>query len=291
VKSIDQYPIYELGAALKHFKDKAEDNESEAFPQMFATIEADRHIRRLIEGSHFEVGYCQQAAEELSESFGKIVSKYFIKDGAFNVPEEPVPSSKLSMLITDIERFEHQLSAELKKIGTYYVPERGIYNTERLVDSADKHIHKSVRDGVPHFSLQEIRRSGRCLAFGLYSASGFHAARAVESITRLYYEKYLGKPKNKNLTLGLMASHLESYKPKKLKSEQPPNEKTVRHLKDFTSLDRNPLMHRFVDLSEKDAMTLFSSATSVISEMAGEIKIDEDAKPQLEVISSDVKKG
>jgi hypothetical protein len=88
-----------------------------------------------------------------------------------------------------------------------------------------------------------------------------------------------------------MASQLENIKPEKLKSPQLPNEKTVRHLKDFTNLDRNPLMHRFVDLSEKDAMTLFSSATSVISEMAGEIKVDEDEKPLLEVISSDVKKG
>lgn len=272
MKSINQFPIYELGRAMQHYKDVAEQTDPTPFVQSIAVLDARMHLSRLIDEGEFDIGFCRASAEELQNELNSLVVNELQDDeGRLRLPEKPLSSWQLQTLIKSIETFEHQLSAELKKVSTYLVPERGIFNTERLVDDADKHIHESVRSAVPEFSLDEIKRAGRCLAFGLYSASGFHSGRAVETMTKVYYEKFLGTPKNKKMTLGLMVSNLNDMHEAKNKKDPLPKENTLRYLKDFVDLDRNPLMHRMVNLSEIDAMALFNGASAAIVEMAKEI--------------------
>ena len=168
------------------------------------------------------------------------------------------------------------------------MPERGIFSTRGLVDSADRHIHETVREAVPEFARAEFRRAGRSLAFGLYSASGFHSARAVENMLRIYFTAFFGEPDKDDIGLGLMASHLEELRKRKDKPARLPKENTVRHLRDFASYDRNPLIHKTVDLAEIDAVTLFNGALSVIVEMAkelGTIQGDTEAEPQNAMLS------
>ena len=59
-----------------------------------------------------------------------------------------------------------------------------------------------------------------------------------------------------------------------------PRENTVRHIRDVTNFDRNPLMHRNVSLEEIDATTLFNSALGVIVEMVKELIALDDADLQ-----------
>ncbi len=73
-------------------------------------------------------------------------------------------------------------------------------------------------------------------------------------------------------TMGQMASGLEDMFRAKKKPERLPRENTVRLLKDFTSFDRNPLIHKTVMLDDADASTLFNNAASLITEMCKEIK-------------------
>jgi hypothetical protein len=189
---------------------------------------------------------------------------------------KPLAPWQMRALSNAIDVFEHQLSAELQKTASYSVPDKGIFHTEKLAESAEFHIHESIRSHLSPFALQEFRSAGRCLAFGLYSASGFHSTRAVEDVLRLYYEQFIGPPPD--VPMGLLAGHLQD----RLKSKDAlpkPKENTVRHIRDVTNFDRNPLIHRGIELKEIDAMTLFNGALGVIVEMVKELSEADGQKP------------
>ncbi len=84
--------------------------------------------------------------------------------------------------------------------------------------------------------------------------------------------------------MGQMVSALgDMYKAKK-KAAKLPKENTLRHLKDFTGFDRNPLIHKTVVLDEVDAHTLFNAAASLIVEMTKEVI---DAQPDVPMPSDE----
>ena len=198
------------------------------------------------------------------------INDVLARQGDSPPPADPEPWHWYS-IANGVEVFEHQFSAELKKTAAYAVPERGIFKTEGLVDTADNHIHETVRDMMPRFARAEFQAAGRCLAFGLYSASGFHSARAVESVLRQYHRNFLPAQNSDAQTMGQMASALDDMHSAKKRAKNLPRQNTIRHLRDFTNFDRNPLIHKTVVLEELDALTLFNAAASVIVEMAKEL--------------------
>ena len=99
-----------------------------------------------------------------------------------------------------------------------------------------------MRGDVPPFAINEFQAAGRCLAFGLCSASGFHSARAVECLLREYHRFYLPKQNSDAMSMGQMASALGDMHDAKKKAAVLPRQNTVRHIKDFADYDRNPLM-------------------------------------------------
>lgn len=277
VKPIDQFPIYELGAAMQDLRSVCAREGASRMDQLIALWQASSCLTGLLSGTYLEVSYCRAATEELLRAVRDTLSLYEKDDEHFDLESPGLPSARLFKVRSKLDIFQHQLSGELKKQAAYAVPNQGIFNTEHLVDKADQHIHESVRDLLPPFALSEYRKAGRCLAFGLYSASGYHSARAVESVTRAYYRHVFGHaPKKADAGLGLMASHLNDALEKKSECahEHAPNENTVRHLRDFARLDRNPVIHptQELDLLEIDALTMFNSALGVMQEMAKELR-------------------
>lgn len=133
-------------------------------------------------------------------------------------------------------------------------------------------MHRSVIDQVPDFARTELKAAGRCLAFVLNAASGFHSARAVECVLRHYCALYLPEVATESMTMGQIVSALEDAEKAKKKRTELPAKNTLRHLRDFTQFDRSPAIHRMVVVEEIDAHTLFNSATAVIVEMARTLK-------------------
>ena len=50
VKLIDQYPLYELGAALQQLKDAISNEGGDALDELMALFTADNNVRLLLEG-------------------------------------------------------------------------------------------------------------------------------------------------------------------------------------------------------------------------------------------------
>ena len=270
VKLIDQFPLYEMGGALRYLKDVCNQDTTNSYTQLFALHGARQHLQTLIGGEPISVSYCKGSAASLLELI-KLHLQHFTRNEA-SPPEAPPPIEpwRLNRIKAQIEIFEHQFSAELKKTAIYAVPKRGIFDTEELVDAAEKHLPEAIHSILPGVATSEFRAAGRCLAFGLFSASGFHAMRAAESVLRNYYRMFKGEPSKKDLTMGLMASHLIDLTAS-TSDVMKPNPGTVRSIKDVTAFDRNPLMHPNIVLDETDATILFNRAQIMITDMAREI--------------------
>jgi hypothetical protein len=288
VKLIDQYPLYELGGVLHELKEISSRDGVKGFDQLVALFAADAQIRVLLGGQPVEISYSRDAALQVVRLINAATSEFRDKETGGWKSEVPVLAAwQMSSLKSAIEVLEHQFSAELKKMAIYAVPRRGIFDTEKLVASAEGHIPESVRADLPPFVVSEFRAAGRCLAFGLFSASGFHALRAAECALEQYYIAFLGVPQKEDITMGLMRSHLQDRIDSKDAKLPKPSTATLRTIADITSFDRNPLTHKELDLTEDDAAMLFNRAQGMIALMAREIKDRaEELQPPLPLLEA-----
>ena len=87
-----------------------------------------------------------------------------------------------------LEKFEIIFNAEMREATTYFVPRLGVFFTPALVDTADQSFPDEFYAFIPEKTRNDWKAAGRCLAFNLLSASGFHVARAVEGTIESYYQ-------------------------------------------------------------------------------------------------------
>ena len=116
-------------------------------------------------------------------------------DRVFPPPEESWPADmdgEIGYLVINVgerlRELENILAAELVQIETFVTAQKGIYDTKRLVEDAEHIFSDAVRSWLSDQAVVDIRASGRCLAFELPTAAGFHLNRAVEDTIRKYYE-------------------------------------------------------------------------------------------------------
>ena len=138
-----------------------------------------------------------------------------------------------------------------------------------LDQQARLHFPADVAGVIPEKTKVDWRDAGRCLAFTLHTASGFHAARAVEGMLEVYYQLFAGKP---DATLRSWHDYIKALEAVAEKQVAPmPSAKTLSELDQMRTYDRNPIMHPRVVLSESDARVLFGSSEALIIGMAQEM--------------------
>lgn len=108
---------------------------------------------------------------------------------------------------------------------------------------------------------KDFREAGKCLAFELPTAAGFHAMRATESVLREYYGLVTGKDPAKT-DWGTCIQELKNAGA---------NKKVLQVLDQIRDLHRNPLSHPQDFLSLREALGLFDIAKSAIGAIADEI--------------------
>ncbi len=288
VQRINPFSFYELSKALKQLAVHREITDPQHV--MWELVTARSALVRLKGGDPIQLEVSRAPMEEVEKFVAQIQNEHLFEPdqkGGHRFRENPVPIPewKWNWYRDLLQKFETVLTEEMREASTYYVPRRGIFSTAALVDRADDTFPEAVRGAIPEKTKTDWRAAGRCLAFNLLSASGFHVARAVEGTIEAYYQFFASKPGVTQHGWYDYAKELQAIRDSG--TTPAPSEKTLAEILQMKDDYRNPLMHPRVVLTESDSRMLFANGESLIIAMAQEITDAKQAgQPTLNLLAA-----
>jgi hypothetical protein len=185
------------------------------------------------------------------------------------------------IFVYDIMQLRTLLFSELGKLTIIILEDIRGYGANALWKNPSCLIANSVSPYMLVFVHQNIQDAVKCLVLNCWTATGFHAMRSVEQVTRKYYELVTGNShkytdssgKEREKGLGSLAQELidkytklEQHKPNRLPSG---NLGIIGPMiKGLCKLYRDPLSHPdILSLSDDQAITAFVQAIEVISQI------------------------
>jgi hypothetical protein len=188
------------------------------------------------------------------------------------IKKDAVVDAKFQQVINTAKKFETVLNEELATLSAYSASKKGIYSTSDLIDRAENIFPPAVLARLSKAIVREIQEAGKCLAFDIPTASGFHMLRAMEEVLHSYY-LVVCKPENED-KLDNWGAYITALH--KLTGEKTDtNAKTKNHaemmlalLQQIKDQDRNLIMHPEVTLNADEALKLFEITKGAIMTMA-----------------------
>lgn len=147
--------------------------------------------------------------------------------------------------------FEIVFQAEFRHGNMFLAtPKRG-YDLSTLINHGSMLFPDELGSKVPE-SVDDINSATKCIAFELFTASGFHLHRANESVVLKYYDHLSkGKARPENRNMGKYIKELENLNAKPI---------ITSCLRDLKDMHRNPLMHPEESIENMDdAIALLNS--------------------------------
>jgi len=274
VERINPFDFYELSQTLKTLAQKVGDHEARSC--FFDLMQASSALSELAKGRPIQLGVSKACALALEDCVDRLIDTHLFENDPdkpgetrFREKATPILSWEWENYRRLLTTFETVFNEEMRETAAYYVPRRGIYWTPALVDTAEESFPPQIRVYLPEKTVVDWRAAGRCLAFNLLSASGFHVARAVEGTMESYYQLFSGKA---GTTLRSWDDYAKALEKIAEGSPTPcPNAKTLTEFRQMKDDYRNPIVHPRVVLTEPDARMLFANGESLIIAMAQEI--------------------
>lgn len=280
MRPVDLPFFVELGGALEQAsKLDSRGPLFEAFVNLFRLRNA---IATLFAGERTKLTACGHDLAELSNMLNKFETQHFRdKDGNWVSPPEAARSEfELSAIANKIQQFKTVLIADLRISASFTVTESGIFDVNRLVNSARNVLSPDARTTVGEEVLREIDDSGRCLAFNLATACGFHAMRGVERVIKRYLALFFSADEVDRLNnWGHYLNALERRTDGEI--EPKPSAEAIALLRQIKEIYRNPVIHPDRTLSSEEASTLFHSTVAAMSRVAIELAEREPETPNL----------
>jgi hypothetical protein len=251
---IDPYYFYRLGLSLNPLTElEAESPLQDAILDLYI---ARRTLEQLFDG-FYPFRACVNAGHTLLENVERVIEKYNADKTA------KLESYDAYRISSPLKEFQTVLVAEMRTLDTYHASQKALYSTQDLIERAEIVLPETIRGTVPEETINEIRAGGKCLAFELPTACGFHIVRATEAVIREYYQTVVGTvPKVKARNWG-------SYI--KLLKDRGADGKITTVLEQIKDTYRNPIVHPEDVLEMEDAIILFGMAQGVIVSMMKDI--------------------
>lgn len=225
---------------------------------MFTVAYARAWLNRFMLGAMIPMTICKPAAERTINAINDLMPPDPEEEKKLDT-EKQVNYAQLYDIIEGAKNFETVFSAELQNMATYFISKKGIFDTNDLIEHADELFTENIRPHISNQVKHDIREAGKCLAFDLSTAAGFHITRAVEGVLLAYLKllcpKIIEDLKESQRNLGNYI---------KLARENKGDEKVCSSLDQFRDLHRNPLIHPETVLTIEDAITLLGIAQSSI---------------------------
>lgn len=276
VERINQYEFYELARKLGAIYEIPGNESADPQRVFWASWAAQTNATGLLNGKPTELGLSRGKAAALLEAVNGLIQRHFTSYDEAGAPQwkfpvegaEPIAAWEWNNVRVALANFEMIFAEEMREAATYRVPSRGIYNTRKLVDDADCAFPAEIVSRVPEKTKGEWKAAGRCLAFGMFTACGFHVARAVEGMIEPYHAFYCPKAKARDRSWGHYIEDLEQA------TGTIPSARTLMELRQLKDDWRNPLMHPRVSLAEADARGVFNNGETLIMMMAQDMVAD-----------------
>jgi hypothetical protein len=291
VERISQFGLFELGQTLERLRNfKGDIPPGDVFVVLMS---ASKIMEKLRKNEPLPITVSLERARELENKIDELLRERFYPPdiegkSRFKWPgaeDENISEWRWKQIIADLEKFETVFAEDMRENATYYVPRRGIFFTKALVDAAHEAFPADLLPYIPRKTLEDWCAAGRCLAFNLLSASGFHVARAVEGILEAYYQLFCGKQPAD--TLNSWNEYIVALEAVGNSGAAKLDRKTLAELRQMKDDFRNPIAHPRITLNEANAKILFNNGESLIIAMAQEIKdATEKAQPSLSLISA-----
>lgn len=224
--------------------------------------------------SGFALVVCRDKAEEVVIAIDNVAPRNTSEFTKID-PKRQLNYWEAYRIRNSVAEFEIVFAAELATLDTYTVSKKGIYSTADLVERADMAFDESARTQLSPEVLSDLKQAGKCLAFELGTAAGFHTMRAVEAVVRNYWRLVKSPPAGtKAPEMAVCINELRAAGE---------SEKLMDILDHVRDLHRNTIMHPEVFLELKDALRLFDVAKSAISAMAERIsEIEKEVEKEAE---------
>jgi hypothetical protein len=217
----------------------------------------------LIETNEVPFPNTRKAAIALRHYLSNVFSKETGEDGVLIVSQNE--DLKMKSLLTE---FEQEFDHDSREINILSVPNRCAYSTTILIENGESLLPPEVRNAVTDYVRNELHEAGKCLAFNVSTAAGFHLARGLESALRSYYDVLSGRaarPTTKSGNDVAMVGYINQVR-------QWAEPKVISTLEQFTNLHRNPINHPEAVLSDEEALTLVGITVSAIAGMVTDVK-------------------
>jgi hypothetical protein len=208
-------------------------------------------------GGFFRFEHSRPAAERVRSILERVASTEPTARGQSLTPAEV---DDFNGAIADFLAAAQQ---ELSRAPIFFVTQKGVYDTGTLINNAAA-VYDDLRPTIPSDAIDDTNQAGRCLAFTLPTAAGFHIARATEAVMLKYMAACECPPlKESQRNWG---KYIDALKEKNADAA------VLHHLTQLKDLHRNPLIHPEVTLTMQEANSLWSMCTSVIQAMAADAR-------------------
>lgn len=256
---VSHYRFYELGQRLAFLRTL--DSAELVADHTIYLVEARRQLESLLNSS-LGVKFSRNLIEGLVRELNELIPTYA---GGSREEEElklTLLGYNVASLNSSLDRLEAVLKAECDSLDSYIVAQKGAYSTPDLIEHAEKMIPEKTRNLLSPNVIKDVQEAGRCLAFDLPTASGFHMLRAIELVMLelLKHARASGEERPRN-----WGFYIDKFE----KSGIP--KKITAMLRDIKVLYRNPTAHPEDTLEEEEATTLFALGVSAIQQMAAQL--------------------
>ena len=174
-----------------------------------------------------------------------------------------------------LTEFHNAMRIRASEIHTFFIPGVGAYSASSLMEDATCHLSDEAQKEMEESEKTDFIFAGRCLACTLYTATGFHAMRALEAEARRYHMAVIGGHKEVDWTLdplingnsGRSQVGLRDQWKKENAKPDSPLALIISLLSSINQIYRNPIMHPEMTLDKATAKEVFDTAALTISRM------------------------
>lgn len=257
MKKLNLFDIYQFGQALVPLKQV--DHDWKIKPFAFELYHAYTTLAPMASNRSPLLETARRAAQTLLDALARVNAHDLPK--LFDTSDDEDFGWRASGIKTSLSSLESVLTNDMPGIACYLVAQKGIYKTEDLIARADWAIPDDILKSVPDKARKDFCESGKCLAYELSTACGFHLWRAVEGALEMYYEKLTGKTLEADGVQSNWGAYIKALQDKKADLG------VTGFLDHIRKNHRNPTMHPEVTLDLNEALALFDVGKSAIQQM------------------------